>query len=49
MLFIEIISAMGGLDALNTPFGICCEYNHELEVESVDTIDLNRRNVRKAE
>lgn len=47
--FTELLSAMGELDALNIPFGICCEYNHELEVKRVDNIDLNRRNVRKAE
>lgn len=47
--FTELLSAMSELDALNIPFGICCKYNHELEVESVDNIDLNRRNVRKAE
>lgn len=43
------ISAMGGLDALNIAFGICCEHNRESEVERADNIDLNRRTVREAE
>jgi hypothetical protein len=39
---------MGGLDVLNITFGICCEYNHKLELEKVDNVDSNQRNMREA-
>lgn len=50
MCFLQRLSqATGRTGALNITFGICCEYNLELELENVGNIDSNQRNVRKAE